>query len=1108
MIFVIHGIEQGIKITEGNAYYNDGSNSNSIYQKTMVEKEELLKVLGQNGELVIKKPDGSEIRKITKDTIEETENILSINYEDGQKEIVIEINGAENIGIINLMHEKSILPEYRSRNEIKEITELVEEGSLQKTEQLEQKHAQATVQLRETTTKSEAEINNNQLMAGKTNENVEIKTTLVTNESNYDLYRNPTIEVEFPEKVQEVTIKSVSLLYGEGLAKEKEEIYQNEVGRKVAKIQLVGEQTSHTEAELVKGTNIILNCDVTVDGLEENENHQIQVTCTNDQEVEYDNEGKNELQVNYIVTEEMKQQNYEKAIVKANAETTENDPITLTKIVTAGNGKEIQEGQVQKYIIKVKNNTDQELTNIKITDEIPNELVYTKAICKEGYQNRYEEDEEITKYEYQIKELPKKTNESDEDMESEEYDFAYNAIEKIEPKEEVEVYYYARVKKSQENIGKKIGTKAQAKIEGNDKVYESNLVENTIKEAKLQIDMVTSLNNRYDYYNGTEIEYKIVVKNIAGQDLKGTTINCKLPEKTAYIEGCDMLYNQEKKFYYVNKTQTRKDAEYDNKTKTATWKIGNLKAGEEKVVYLKIKSETTSGDNASISAQSIAKAEGTESYKSNIEEISQVSAGECSIVKEVNLTDKYVYEGREFEYTITVKNRSKNVILATIEDEIPEGLYLKKVTYITKEGENTIEDVSTVAMKHELELEETVIIKILVEAARLPIGTEELEIKNKAKMSALETGERESNEVITIIKRDPNLPEDPDNPPIDPNNPNNPSNPTNQQYNISGLAWIDENRNGQRDEGESALSGISVSVYDGEGKIVKDQNGNKISVVTGDDGRYMLNNLSKGDYMVVFQYDNRNYALTEYKKAGIADENSSKVIGTQLEGKTVATTDKIQISNKDIENINIGLVPSQKFDLKLDKYISKITVENGSTTKQYAYNNANFTKIEVDRKMVNNTSVTIEYQISVTNEGEIPGYAKQIVDYLPEGVQINTQSQKDWQATEDGLINSTLAQEVINPGETRIVSLIVTKKLTEDNLGTVMNTAEIKQDGNDKLIGDIDSTPGNKKAEEDDMSTVSVIIGLNTGRMMLYISLCLVTITILGVGTYIIKKKI
>ncbi len=1083
----------------------------------MIEKEELLNVLGENGELVIKKLDGTEIKKITKDNIQEVENIVSINYQEGQQEILVEINHAERTGILNLMHEKAILPQYKSRNEIKELTELIVEGNLQETENIGAKQTKANIQLKETQTKAEAEISNSQFIAGKTNENIEIKTTLVANESNYDLYKNPTIEVQFPEKVQDVTIKNVSLLYGEGLAKEKEEIYENEAGRKVARIQLVGEQTSYVETELVKGTNVILNCDVTVENLEENENHRIQVTCTNDKEVEYYNEGKNELEVNYVVTEEMKQQNYETAVKQSNEIATANEPITVTKMVSAGDGQDIYQGQVQKYTIKIKNNTNQTYQNITVKDEIPNELVYTKAVCDEGLRNGYRDDDKITTVELQTREIekeeePEQTEEPEEDVEpsEEEEEETMENIKEVEeidpqlfqtlePHKEIELCYFVRVKKAEENIGKKVGTKAQVILPGDETIYETNLVENTIRESKLQIDMVTTADARYKYGSASTIAYIIKIKNISNEKMTNLKAINQIPEGMTYKRASDMIYNEEDECYIINDSNTQKLADYNSSSKTVTWKVGDLEPQQEVAIYLALSLTGTEATTQSIANKVTVQADNVPPTTSNEETIEQSGVAKCTITKTTNLSDKYVYEGDKFEYLITVKNVGEVKMSATILDELPEGLILDKIiTQIDEEAEKeTISNGVNIGCL--LEAGQTMKIRIFVEADNLPSGKNELEIRNKAKIeNALEISET-SNEVVNIIRKNPNKPSDGNDPSDNPNGGDEDN--KNNSYSISGMAWIDENRNGAKDNLEESLTGVPVKLYDVNGK-------NIANATTGNDGIYYLNNINKGNYIVVFEYDNRNYALTEYRKAGVTEEKNSNVTNAQLQGKAVATTDQIRITNRNIENINMGVVHSDKFDLRLDKSISSITVQNGKASRKYSYNDANFVKIEVDRKTVNQTTVTIEYKIKVTNEGDMPGYAKEIVDYLPADLQFNEQLNKDWQKQEGQLVSKSLAGEIINPGESRTLNLIVSKKLTEDNLGTVTNTAEISEDYNENLIIDIDSTPGNKKAEEDDMSTVSVIIGLNTGRIIVYISLVLTTIAILATGTYLIKKKV
>ena len=42
---------------------------------------------------------------------------------------------------------------------------------------------------------------------------------------------------------------------------------------------------------------------------------------------------------------------------------------------------------------------------------------------------------------------------------------------------------------------------------------------------------------------------------------------------------------------------------------------------------------------------------------------------------------------------------------------------------------------------------------------------------------------------------------------------------------------------------------------------------------------------------------------------------------------------------------------------------------------------------QINRKKFNQTSVTFIYTIKVTNEGEIEGYAKEVKDRIPEGLE-------------------------------------------------------------------------------------------------------------------------
>ena len=97
----------------------------------------------------------------------------------------------------------------------------------------------------------------------------------------------------------------------------------------------------------------------------------------------------------------------------------------------------------------------------------------------------------------------------------------------------------------------------------------------------------------------------------------------------------------------------------------------------------------------------------------------------------------------------------------------------------------------------------------------------------------------------------------------------------------------------------------------------------------------------------------------------------------------------------------------------------------------------------------------MEYSIKVTNEGKIAGKATEIVDYMPEDVTFDASLNQSWYKGEDGnLYTTALANEQINPGESKEVKLILTKKMTENNTGTTFNTAEIAGDTNSENIAD------------------------------------------------------
>ena len=140
--------------------------------------------------------------------------------------------------------------------------------------------------------------------------------------------------------------------------------------------------------------------------------------------------------------------------------------------------------------------------------------------------------------------------------------------------------------------------------------------------------------------------------------------------------------------------------------------------------------------------------------------------------------------------------------------------------------------------------------------------------------------------------------------------------------------------------------------------------------------------------------------------------------------------------------------------------------------------------------------------MTITNNGNVAGYAKKIVDYLPDGLEFNSNMNQDWYASGDTIVCTSLENEIINPGESKEVKLLLTKKMTENGTGTVTNKAEITETYNDQGLEDV------KSEEDDSNSTANVIIGVATGGPIVYITLTITILAIIACGAYIINKKI
>lgn len=625
-------------------------------------------------------------------------------------------------------------------------------------------------------------------------------------------------------------------------------------------------------------------------------------------------------------------------------------------------------------------------------------------------------------------------------------------------------------------------------------VEKSNLVAEETVETK---DSIAAENET--------IESKIQIKNNSNSTMKNIIVVKVLPEglnySDSYIRGYEADGITLKKI---------KSTDYDSDTRTVTWKIDELNpgrtvqiAGEWVIGNLK---ENTYKDTIATNSKILVNGE---EYQAGEVDIT-VGKANLEVKQTSDQTNQYVKVGDQIKYTFTVKNtgsvRANNV---TLTDILPDELTIKKLVY-TVDGV----EVSKVVSKNE---DATVYTSILpdgkleatVTAEVNNIGVAQRTISNVGKIETDNISKISSNEVVNIIEKTSNITgniikdnEIQNDTTISEDNDNSKNETVKDKYDIKGIVWLDKNKNSERDNEDSKLSGIEVKLVDSKTAKQVDK------TVTNQDGEYKFSNLENGTYIVMFYYDNTKYAIAEYKKPNITEDRNSDVITTNENNKIVATTDVITIEHGSKSNIDMGLIEASTFDLALSKTISKVTVQTNENTKTYDFNNTNLAKVDINAKYLSGATVIVEYTFTVKNEGELEGDAKQLVDYMPKDLEFNTELNKNWHKGNDGnLYNEELANEPIASGESKTIKLVLTKAMTDTNTGIVNNQAEISKDYNKAGIADKDSTPGNQSQKDDDMSSADLIIGVKTGETLIYISAIIAGIVAIIITAVLIKKN-
>lgn len=243
-----------------------------------------------------------------------------------------------------------------------------------------------------------------------------------------------------------------------------------------------------------------------------------------------------------------------------------------------------------------------------------------------------------------------------------------------------------------------------------------------------------------------------------------------------------------------------------------------------------------------------------------------------------------------------------------------------------------------------------------------------------------------------------------------------------------------------------------------------------------------------------------------------AKSDTDKIIINTAEISKDSDDDIDSTPDNNVENeddLDKEYIKVQYFDLSLKKWVTETRVTfNGKTTSTktgFNENSKEIAKVDLVAKNMKKTTVKFVYSIKVINEGKIPGYAYEIKDYIPSGLEFKQEDNKDWKELKNGqVVTDKLKDTLLNPGESATVEIVFTWKNSTTNVGLKTNYAEISKDSGD----DIDSVPDNFNKEEDDIDDAQVILSIKTAGPKTYIWLTFISVAILAAGVWSIKKYI
>ena len=774
--------------------------------------------------------------------------------------------------------------------------------------------------------------------------------------------------------------------------------------------------------------------------------------------------------------------------------------ITKTGTSELKNEDNVYEGSTIKYNITFTNKTGNDINNINIKSTQENGKVW-ENVEKEVYNQNY--GKTFKEYFYEL---------------SNKNEIYFEKIASLKNGNSITVEYEVTVDKVTDESKKTYGI---ININTDDGQINKNLktIENNIKDGELQLLLIQNDSEENYWLSNSSASAELDINNLGNNELANVTIKILMSKDLS----CDKYEDYiDLKDYSDRITLERKEKNSDGET-IITLKIVKINPEESIKLYLNPYINDFSEDETKLSILAQGVTSESKVYYSNLlNRVGYVSKRNMEIKQEVYSNDKklgdneIIKNGQEVEFVSTISNKSEKKKKINISNGFKTGVELKNVTVIKNnipiDKTSEIKD-NAISLNTDINANETIIIreKVSIDTVSLYSAKYENEItvsdletlKNYRSTITINTDKTidEEEKEIEPERPDENTDDETDNTQGEEENNDEQKNDEDEKktdyYKVSGIAWVDDNNNGKMDSNEERKSGIQVKAIDSStGKYIEN------TAQTNENGEYSLE-MAKGKYVIVFLFDTNKYLLTTYKAKDVDEVLNSDIVTRiiTIDNEEIKTGSSDELSvNSNIENINIGLINKGEFDVKLQKYVSKVTTVNKAGTKTKSFNeNSSIPKVEIRSKYLEGSKVYIEYTFKVTNIGKVSGYAGSIIDDIPESLKYDKSLNSEWEEKDGKLYNKTLNKNELKAGESIEVKLVLTKEMTNSNTGLINNTAIISnsKDNNGISENNLDNNE----------SSADVIITVSTGKIITYIAISLLITCSIIFGVIVAIKK-